>query len=193
MQHYNNYSGLEASVLGFCELCRSHELSIGLNHSEEALMAAQSGFINDSKSFKIALRSIFCSCEEEHSIFDRWALEIPGVVAVITGKDLEQYNLHWMPTLMSDTQMVLPTDTVMYQSQGCQGVILESLALAIESLQQMKQREGQAMHYDIKDRLVHCDQILNTIEKLSLETVIKIEGKVVERTKETINIKPKPT
>ena len=71
MQHYNNYSSLEASVLGFCELCRGHELSIGLNHSEEALMAAQSGFINDSKSFKIALRSIFCRCEEEYSTFDR--------------------------------------------------------------------------------------------------------------------------
>ena len=53
--------------------------------------------------------------------------------------------------------------------EECQGVILESLALAIESLQQMKQREGQAMHDDIKDRLVNCDQILNTIEKLSLE------------------------
>ena len=53
--------------------------------------------------------------------------------------------------------------------EECQGVILESLALAIESLQQMKQREGQAMHDDIRDRLVNCDQILNTIEKLSLE------------------------
>src|SRR5262245_63757812 len=38
------------------------------------------------------------------------ALAIPGVLAVITGKDLAQYNLHWMPTLMSDTQMVLPVD-----------------------------------------------------------------------------------
>ena len=45
------------------------------------------------------------------------ALAIPGVVAVVTGKDLEKYGLHWMPTLMSDTQMVLPTDTVMYQAQ----------------------------------------------------------------------------
>ena len=42
------------------------------------------------------------------------ALKVPGVVAVVTGRDLEKYNLHWMPTLMSDTQMVLPTDTVMY-------------------------------------------------------------------------------
>ena len=42
------------------------------------------------------------------------ALTIPGVLAVITGKDLEQYNLAWMPTLMSDRQMVLPVDTVKF-------------------------------------------------------------------------------
>ncbi|MFY8045834.1 MAG: xanthine dehydrogenase family protein molybdopterin-binding subunit, partial [Chitinophagaceae bacterium] len=51
------------------------------------------------------------------------ALKVPGVVAVVTGRDLEKYNLHWMPTLMSDTQMVLPTDTVMYQSQEVAAVI----------------------------------------------------------------------
>src|SRR5262249_7785215 len=34
------------------------------------------------------------------------ALAVPGVLAVITGQDLAKYNLHWMPTLMSDTQMV---------------------------------------------------------------------------------------
>ena len=32
-------------------------------------------------------------------------------------QDLAAYNLHWMPTLMSDTQMVLPVDKVMYQAQ----------------------------------------------------------------------------
>ncbi|NCV22843.1 MAG: carbon monoxide dehydrogenase, partial [Chloroflexi bacterium] len=51
------------------------------------------------------------------------ALAIPGVLAVITGKDLEAYNLHWMPTLMSDTQMVLPVDKVMYQAQEVAAVI----------------------------------------------------------------------
>ena len=51
------------------------------------------------------------------------ALKVPGVLAVITGRDLEKYNLHWMPTLMSDTQMVLPTDTVMYQAQEVAAVI----------------------------------------------------------------------
>jgi len=43
------------------------------------------------------------------------ATAIPGVLAVITGQDLAKYNLHWMPTLMSDTQMVLPVEKVMYQ------------------------------------------------------------------------------
>ncbi|MCY4123301.1 MAG: hypothetical protein OXG72_20525, partial [Acidobacteria bacterium] len=32
------------------------------------------------------------------------ALKVPGVLAVITGETLQQYNLHWMPTLMSAIQ-----------------------------------------------------------------------------------------
>jgi carbon-monoxide dehydrogenase large subunit len=51
------------------------------------------------------------------------ALEVPGVLAVITGETLAQYKLHWMPTLMSDTQMVLPTEKVMYQAQEVAAVI----------------------------------------------------------------------
>jgi carbon-monoxide dehydrogenase large subunit len=54
------------------------------------------------------------------------ALATPGVVAVITGKDLEAAGLHWMPTLAGDKQMVLPTDTVMYQAQEVAAVIAES-------------------------------------------------------------------
>ena len=51
------------------------------------------------------------------------ALQVPGVLAVITGKDLEQYNLAWMPTLMGDTQMVLPVDTVKYDGQEVAAVL----------------------------------------------------------------------
>src|SRR6058998_2516220 len=51
------------------------------------------------------------------------ALKVPGVLAVVTGQDLAKYNLHWMPTLMSDTQMVLPTERVMYQAQEVAAVI----------------------------------------------------------------------
>ena len=51
------------------------------------------------------------------------ALKVPGVLAVITGETLAKFNLHWMPTLMSDTQMVLPTEKVMYQAQEVAAVI----------------------------------------------------------------------
>ncbi len=66
------------------------------------------------------------------------ALSIPGVLAVITGKDLEQYNLHWMPTLMSDTQMVLPTDTVMYQAQEVAAVIATDRYIAADAVQALE-------------------------------------------------------
>src|SRR6266513_1547911 len=51
------------------------------------------------------------------------ALKIPGVLAVITGETLAKYNLHWMPTLMSDMQMVLPVEKVMYQAQEVAAVL----------------------------------------------------------------------
>ncbi len=51
------------------------------------------------------------------------AAKIPGVLGFVTGRDLEKYNLHWMPTLMSDKQMVLPTDTVKYQFQEVVAVL----------------------------------------------------------------------
>jgi carbon-monoxide dehydrogenase large subunit len=54
------------------------------------------------------------------------ALAVPGVLAVITGKDLDAAGLAWMPTLMSDRQMVLPVDTVMYQAQEVAAVVAES-------------------------------------------------------------------
>jgi carbon-monoxide dehydrogenase large subunit len=60
------------------------------------------------------------------------ALQIDGVLAVITGDDLAQYNLHWMPTLLSDTQMVLPTDTVMHQSQEVCAIIATDRYTAVD-------------------------------------------------------------
>ena len=62
------------------------------------------------------------------------ALKVPGVLAVITGKDLEGYKLHWMPTLAGDMQMVLPTDTVMYQSQEVAAVIATTKYIAADGV-----------------------------------------------------------
>jgi carbon-monoxide dehydrogenase large subunit len=62
------------------------------------------------------------------------ALKIPGVLAVITGADLEKAGLHWMPTLAGDKQMVLPTDTVMYQSQEVAAVVATDRYIAADGV-----------------------------------------------------------
>ncbi len=51
------------------------------------------------------------------------ALAMPGVVDVITGAELEKAGLAWMPTLMSDRQMVLPTERVVYYAQEVAAVV----------------------------------------------------------------------
>jgi len=61
-------------------------------------------------------------------------MKVPGVVAVVTGKELEAAGLHWMPTLMSDTQMVLPTDHVVYQSQEVACVLAEDRYAAADGV-----------------------------------------------------------
>ncbi|MEO0606241.1 MAG: carbon monoxide dehydrogenase, partial [Myxococcota bacterium] len=61
------------------------------------------------------------------------ALEVPGVVAVITGKDLEAHNLAWMPTLSGDQQAVMATDTIRFQGQEVAAVIAEDPYIAADA------------------------------------------------------------
>jgi carbon-monoxide dehydrogenase large subunit len=63
------------------------------------------------------------------------AMAIPGVVAVITGKDLATHNLHWMPTLMSDTQMVLPVEKVVYYAQEVAAVVATDRYIAADAVE----------------------------------------------------------
>ncbi len=63
------------------------------------------------------------------------ATAIPGVLAVVTGELLKQYNLHWMPTLMSDTQMVLPVEKVMHQGQEVAAVLATDKYIAADGVQ----------------------------------------------------------
>jgi aerobic carbon-monoxide dehydrogenase large subunit len=62
------------------------------------------------------------------------ALALPGVLAVITGKDLDAAGLAWMPTLMSDKQMVLPVDRVVYQAQEVAAVIATERYIAADAV-----------------------------------------------------------
>jgi aerobic carbon-monoxide dehydrogenase large subunit len=83
------------------------------------------------------------------------ALKVPGVVAVVTGRDLEKYNLHWMPTIMSDTQMVLPTDTVMYQAQEVAAVIATSRYAARDG------REAVKVEYEVMKPVMDAHKALD--------------------------------
>jgi len=66
------------------------------------------------------------------------ALATPGVVAVITGKDLQAAgDLHWMPTLMSDTQMVLPIDKVVYFAQEVCAVVATERYIAADAVEKV--------------------------------------------------------
>jgi carbon-monoxide dehydrogenase large subunit len=61
------------------------------------------------------------------------AMNVPGVLAVITGKDLEKAGLAWMPTLFHDRQMVLAVDKVLFQAQEVAFVVAEDRYTAADA------------------------------------------------------------
>ncbi len=60
------------------------------------------------------------------------AMKVPGVLAVITGQDLEKAGLSWMPTLFHDKQMVLATGKVLFQAQEVAFVVAEGRYSAMD-------------------------------------------------------------
>ncbi|MEM6354665.1 MAG: aerobic carbon-monoxide dehydrogenase large subunit [Pseudomonadota bacterium] len=63
------------------------------------------------------------------------ALKIPGVLAVLTAKDLEPLGLHWMPTLAGDKQMVLADGKVLFQGQEVAFVVAEDRYAAADGVE----------------------------------------------------------
>ena len=53
------------------------------------------------------------------------AMQVPGVVAVITAETLKTVNLAWMPTLAGDVQMVLADGKVLFQNQEVAFVVAD--------------------------------------------------------------------
>ena len=122
---------------------RTSEKICGMGHSmkrkeDPRFLHGQGQYIDDIKLPGMLYMDIVrspCAHAKITSIDTEAALAIPGVLAVITGETLKAYNLHWMPTLMSDTQMVLPIDEVMYQSQEVAAVIATSRYAAADGVE----------------------------------------------------------
>ena len=81
--------------------------------------------------YGVFVRSIFAHAKI-NSINSDAALKVPGVVAVLTEKDLAGVNLAWMPTLAGDTQAVLAGEKVLFQSQEVAFVVAETQAAAVD-------------------------------------------------------------
>jgi carbon-monoxide dehydrogenase large subunit len=136
--------------------CKTSKAISGMGHSmkrkeDNRFLQGQGRYVDDVKLpgmlYMDIVRSPYAYAKIK-SINSEEALKIPGVLAVITGRDLEKYNLHWMPTLMSDTQMVLPTDTVMYQAQEVAAVIATSRYAARDG------KEAVEVDYDVMKPLI---------------------------------------
>ena len=111
--------------------CKTSPEVGGMGHSvkrkeDPRFIRGQGNYVDDvvrpGMVFMDIVRSPYAHAKIK-SINTEKALAHPGVAAVITGETLKEYNLHMMPTLMSDTQMVLPIEKVCYQAQEVAAVI----------------------------------------------------------------------
>ncbi|MDH4247231.1 MAG: aerobic carbon-monoxide dehydrogenase large subunit [Deltaproteobacteria bacterium] len=66
------------------------------------------------------------------------ALKVPGVVAVLTAKELAAHNLAWMPTLAGDTQAVLAGEKAVFQGQEVAYVIAENQYAAADGAEMVE-------------------------------------------------------
>lgn len=95
--HYTFHENLKESIIGFAQYARMQGLNIGIQETQEALLAAQYGLIGNLDSFKYSLKAIFCSSEEDGATFDfifnqYWKERIGEAKGKTTFKN--QSNLH---------------------------------------------------------------------------------------------------
>jgi carbon-monoxide dehydrogenase large subunit len=98
-------------------------------------------FVDDIK-LKDMLHGDFVRSSHAHalikSINTEEALKVPGVLAVITAKDLEPLSLHWMPTLAGDMAAVLADKKVHFQNQEIAFVVATDRYAAADGIQKVE-------------------------------------------------------
>jgi carbon-monoxide dehydrogenase large subunit len=109
------------------------------------------------------------------------ALQSPGVVAVITGKELLDYCKPWraelthLPSMQTTLQYAMPPERVCYQGEPVVAIVAESRALAedaaelveidweeianVASIEEAMQREGPKVHPDMDSNLAWSMEI----------------------------------
>lgn len=64
-------NGLSEGIVAFAQFAREHGLNVGIQETQDALLAAGFGIMTNRKHFRYALKSIFCTSPEEMKIFDQ--------------------------------------------------------------------------------------------------------------------------
>src|SRR5436309_411854 len=114
-----------------------HSVGVPMKRKEDPRFIQGKGHYVDDLSFPGMLylslvRSTYPHAEIR-SIDITEALKVPGVKAVITGKDLEAAGLGWLPTFHGfDKQMVLAIGKVLFQYQEVAAVFAETRAAAVD-------------------------------------------------------------
>jgi carbon-monoxide dehydrogenase large subunit len=107
-------------------------------HEDDRLVAGKGRFLDDHDLPGMLHMAILRSPVPHariNSIDTSAATALDGVVAVVTGELLAQYNLAWMPTLSGDTQAVLATDKVRFQGQEVAAVVATDPYIAYDALE----------------------------------------------------------
>src|SRR5574342_772239 len=114
-----------------------HSVGVPMKRKEDPRFIQGKGHYVDDLSFPGMLYLALVRSPYPHaeikSIDIAEAMKVPGVKAVITGKDLEAAGLGWLPTFHGfDKRMVLAIGRVLFQYQGVAAVFAESRGAAAD-------------------------------------------------------------
>jgi len=120
------------------EIKQGHAMGVSMKRKEDPrLIQGKGRFLDDIVLPRMLWQAIVHSPYAHariKSIDTSAALAVPGVKAVITAKDLQGLNLHYIPTFHGfDKQMVLAIDKVVYQYQEVAAVVAETRQIAADA------------------------------------------------------------
>ena len=124
------------------EFADNNEKPVGygrmLRKEDPRLIRGQGNFVDDvnlAGMLHLAILRSPVAHARIKSIDTTAAAALAGVVAIVTGADLAEKGLAWMPTLSNDVQAVLATDKVRFQGQEVAFAIAKSRYVARDAIE----------------------------------------------------------
>src|SRR5262252_10233459 len=120
-----------------------HALGVAMKRKEDPRFLHGKGRYVDDLSFPGMLYCALVRSPYPHAEIKNIdiveTMKVPGVKAVITGKDLEAAGLGWLPTFHGfDKQMVLAIGKVLFQYQEVAAVFAETRGAAVDGAETVR-------------------------------------------------------